>query len=376
MEQVPFDGEAGSMPPPTSSLERLEASPLDIGRPTQGRPRFTGRVGRALPGAIAGTFLVAAIVFGASAARPALIDTSSSQAAGGDGAGGAVAGNGSRTALGASRGNTQGGPDEPGTEPATGPTEKPATEPTEKPGTEPTDEPGTEPSTKPDPTEKPDRESMRFVLSVTDGGAVKVDWTRCYADGAVAYKVVRTTDGHIGWPYAGADRLIAAIKDLSKTALVDNDAPAGRTLVYRVFCIGGHDGGWTMLDSTPGRAIHVPGGEPKPKPEPKPEPKPTPQTMSLTLSSSETGGVYIDWSRCDSDGFYAYKVVRSPDEATSWPLGENDTLVTWIKDRNVTDFLDTSVEPGGHYFYRVFCVKATGDGYKILNSTHVRAITV
>ena len=97
---------------------------------------------------------------------------------------------------------------------------------------------------------------------------------------------------------------------------------------------------------------------------------------SLTLSSSETGGVYIDWSRCDSVGFYAYKVVRSPDEATSWPLGDNDTLVTWIKDRNVTDFVDTGVEPGGHYFYRVFCVKATSDGYRILNSTHVRAFTV
>jgi hypothetical protein len=378
MEQVPFDGETGSTPGPSSSFETLDASPLETGRPAHGHPRLAGRVARALPGAFAGAFLVGAIAFGASAVRPALTDTSSNQAAGGTqaGTGGAVAGNGSSTTFGASHGSTQSGPDDrgdgspDGTTDGTGTGDGPGTERTDGTGTEPTAKP--DPIVKPEPIVKPNLESMRLVLTVTDGGAVKVDWTRCSADGAVAYKVVRTTDGRIGWPFGGADHLIAAIKDLGLTAVVDNDAPAVQSLVYRVFCVGGHDGAWTILDSTPGRAIHVPGNEPTPRPEPTP----IPQTMSVTLSSSETGGVSIDWSQCNSDGFYAYKVVRSPDEATSWPLGANDMLVTWIKERSVTDFVDTSVEPGGHYFYRVFCVRATGDGYKVLNSTHVKAFTV
>jgi hypothetical protein len=354
MDQIHFDGETGRTP--------------------AGRTRFTGRVGRAMPGAIAGVFLVAAIALGASSVhRPASTDTSSSQA---DGAG-AQAGAGALTGSAGTdnQGGTDGRPsnglgDGAGnpSEPTTEPTGDPA-EPTGDPA-EPTTEPTTEPTS--EPTAKPSRESMNLVLTVTDGGAVKVDWTRCEADGAVAYKVVRSTDGHVTWPYGGADRQLALIMDLGTTVFVDTSAPTDRTLVYRVFCVGGQDGAWTFLDSTPGRVVHVPGNEPTPTPEPTAKP----ETLTLSLSSSETGGVYVGWGQCGSDGFSGYKVVRSPDEATSWPLGGNDTLVTYLTDRSLTHFVDTSVEAGGHYFYRVFCVHATGDGFQVLNSTHVEDFTV
>jgi hypothetical protein len=158
--------------------------------------------------------------------------------------------------------------------------------------------------------------------------------------------------------------------DLGTTVFVDTDAPAGKTLVYRVFCVGGQDGAWTFLDSTPGREVHVPGSEPTPKPEPTP----TPQTMSIDVSAGDAGGVWISWSGCDSDG--GYKVVRSTDESTTWPLGEHDTLVAYISNPGTTHFTDLTVEAGGHYFYRVFCVAPSGDGYKVVNSTHVVDFTV
>src|SRR4029077_15550662 len=100
------------------------------------------------------------------------------------------------------------------------------------------------------------------------------------------------------------------------------------------------------------------------------------QTMSLHLESSDSGGVSLGWSTCEADGFSAYKVVRSPDESTTWPLGGDDKLVTYVTDRGTPHFVDSDVEAGGHYFYRVFCVKATSDGFKILNSTHVEDFTV
>lgn len=402
MKRNRLDGPTGSTPAPSSSPETPEATSLEApafesletGRPERGLPRFTGRVARAIPGAIAGALLIGAIAFGSTANRPDVSDTSAAQAAGG--AGGSEAGDGSSSADGADHGYTQngreGGPDADSGDKATGggagdgagtgdgtgagDGAGDGAQPTDGhgdgagDGTEPTAKP--DPIEKPEPTSKPNRESMKLVLSLTDGSGVKVDWSRCETDGAVAYKVVRTTDGGVTWPYAGADHQIALVMDLAKTALVDNDAPAGKKLVYRVFCVGGHDGAWTFLNSTPGRAIQVPGAETKPKPEPTP----TPQTMSLNLSSAETGGVSISWSTCESDYFSAYKVVRSPDEATDWPLGDNDTLVTYVSDRALTHFVDTGVEAGGHYFYRVFCVKATGDGYKVLNSTHVEDFTV
>jgi hypothetical protein len=368
MEQFPSDGETGSMPAPSSSPETLDAS-FETGSSDHRPLRLTGRVGRAIPGAIAGVLLIGAIAFGATAARPDAGDPSGAKAAGAQT--GTAAGNGSSTKDSPGSGYTGNGYED-GAEPTDGPGG--GTEPTEKPDPtakpEPTEKP--DPTKEPEPTEKPDSESMNLVLSLTDGGGVKVDWTRCYNDGAVAYKVVRTIDGSIKWPFGGADHQIALIQDLAKTAFVDNDAPGGKTLAYRVFCVGGHDGGWKLLNRTPARSIHVPGDEPTPKPEPTA----TPQTMSLHLSASEAGGVYIDWSACESDWFTAYKVVRSSDEATKWPLGDNDTLVTYISDRENTHFVDTSVEAGGRYFYRVFCVKATEGGYKVLNSTHVEDFTV
>src|SRR5258708_372643 len=94
MDQFPTDADMGSLPAPSDPFDTLE-----LGRPDRGRPRLPGRVGRALPGAIAGVLLVGAIAFGASTASPDLSGTSSGQAAGGAQGAGGVAGNGSITAY-------------------------------------------------------------------------------------------------------------------------------------------------------------------------------------------------------------------------------------------------------------------------------------
>ena len=70
------------------------------------------------------------------------------------------------------------------------------------------------------------------------------------------------------------------------------------------------------------------------------------------------------------------KVVRSPDSTAKWPTGYNDSLIWYTSDRSVTSFVDTSVDAGKTYFYRVFCVKATSYGYQVLNSTTAHDVAV
>ena len=148
--------------------------------------------------------------------------------------------------------------------------------------------------------------------------------------------------------------------------MADTHAPADRTVWYRVFCVRSTAAGYQVLNSTPAKSIHTPAA---------PEPTPAPQTMGLELSLGD-GGVVVDWTVCESDGFDYYKVVRSPDSTVKWPTGYNDSLIWYTSDRSVTSFVDTSVDAGKTYFYRVFCVKATSYGYQVLNSTTAHDVAV
>jgi hypothetical protein len=126
-----------------------------------------------------------------------------------------------------------------------------------------------------------------------------------------------------------------------------------------------------------------PAEKPAPKPADKPEPKPTPRptakpveipALGMTVVLKD-GRVYIDWTACKVDGADYYKVVRSTDETVRWPAGDGDTLIAAIEVGGNTATWDEHAPAGKKSWYRVFCVRHSGDGYKVLTASPVRAIT-
>ena len=362
MHQDPRNWTAGDPQP-------VDPGSFDASAPRDGEG---SRLGRSLPGAIAGAFLVSAIALGAVALQSP-----------GDSDDAAFAG---RQANGQTGDGPQGyhneyeGVADPTTVPTDGtkdgstdPTAKPEptgdvtdkpdpkAEPTAKPT--PKAEPKPAPTEKPDPTAAPKPQTMGLALYNGDG-YVKVAWSTCAADFDY-YKVVRSTDSTVRWPLGANDTLVGALSP-GTTHMADKSAPADRTVWYRVFCVRKTSAGYSILNSTAGRSIHTPDA---------PAPTPAPQTMGLALTLGD-GGVVVDWSTCEADRFDYYKVVRSTDSTVKWPLGAYDSLVFYTGDRNTTIFLDTEADPGTTYYYRVFCLDSTSYGYVILNSTTVHDIHV
>jgi hypothetical protein len=114
--------------------------------------------------------------------------------------------------------------------------------------------------------------------------------------------------------------------------------------------------------------------EPTKKPEPTDKPKPTETpSMGLTLAIKE-GAVLIDWSTCEVDGADYYKVVRSSNATVKWPTGEGDELIAAIEVGGKTKAWDEHAPSGKRVWYRVFCVRHTDDGYKVLVATSAKSI--
>jgi hypothetical protein len=121
-----------------------------------------------------------------------------------------------------------------------------------------------------------------------------------------------------------------------------------------------------------------PTDKPTPKPEPtdKPTPKPEPTdkpVLDLGLAVKE-GAVVIEWSACRVDGAEVYKVVRSTDSTVTWPLGDGDELVAVVEIGGSTRALDDGAPAGKKTWYRVFCVRHTEDGYRVLAASGTGAI--
>jgi hypothetical protein len=106
------------------------------------------------------------------------------------------------------------------------------------------------------------------------------------------------------------------------------------------------------------------------KPTTKPSDKPV---MSLALSTGD-GAVLVDWGGCKVDGAEYYKVVRSVDSTVRWPAGDGDSVVTAVAIGGKTKAWDHDAKPGKKVWYRVFCVRSSGDGYKVLAATSAKAI--
>jgi hypothetical protein len=63
------------------------------------------------------------------------------------------------------------------------------------------------------------------------------------------------------------------------------------------------------------------------------------------------------------------------DETVKWPAGDNDTLVAAIEVGGKTAAWDEHAPAGKKAWYRVFCVRHTEDGYKVLTSSAAKSIT-
>jgi len=232
----------------------------------------------------------------------------------------------------------------------------------------PTSDPGGkhDPNKDPDPTHKPKPhpESLGLRLSNAAGG-VKVDWTACHRRGFDVYKVVRSTDEKVSWPLGENDTLVAVVHHRYRTALVDEGAPVGVKVWYRVFCLDKTADGYKVLGSSRAKSIVRPA-----------TPAPKPCDMSLEAKITD-GGVVLDWSACSSDKFHWYKVVRSHGENPSYvPWTDGSQLIFFTEDRGHTHFIDSHVERGQTWFYRIQAVGFSAGKKVLLGQTSAIEVTI
>jgi hypothetical protein len=214
-----------------------------------------------------------------------------------------------------------------------------------------------EPTPKPDPTEKPAPSEPTLGLTlVIDEGHPYLDWTACEVDGAQAYKVVRSTDNTVRWPLGEHDTLVKVVGMDGKTAFFDTEAPAGKRLWYRVFCVRHVGDGYQVLSASATKSVETPS-----------EPAPEPQALSLEIAS-EGGNAILHWEVCTADPFSHYRIVRTAFEGT--------TVVKEIEDRATVTWTDETVVVGETYHYTVQCKGHVGSSYPLLGTSGSVAVTI
>jgi hypothetical protein len=245
------------------------------------------------------------------------------------------------------------------------PTGKPEPDPTDKPEPKPTDKPD-EPKD-PEPTDKPETGSLELAVKLKEGHPF-LDWSQCKADGFDAYKIVVSKDSTVKWPAGDNDWVAAAIGDRDVTAFHDEDAPDGKTLWYRVFCLDATDGGYEILAASNAKAVTTPETDPGPKPG----------TEELGIDAGVDGGTaWLDWESCGSDGFVYYKVVRSEHDDPSYlPWTEGTELVAVIENPGESAWEDHDVESGDTWFYRVQAIGKWNGEKVLLGETRVVKVEV
>jgi len=82
----------------------------------------------------------------------------------------------------------------------------------------------------------------------------------------------------------------------------------------------------------------------------------------LILSLSKEGnGVRLKWTRCNSDNFNSYKVVRSKTNSNLY-YPNNDPVYS-TGNQEELNYLDQSVELGATYYYRVCSLESNGESW-------------
>ncbi len=218
------------------------------------------------------------------------------------------------------------------------------------------------------PAPTPATETLGLTVSLRDG-APFVDWTACHAAGFDAYKVVRSTDSTVRWPLGDNDRLVAVVGPDGSTAIRDGDAPSGRKLWYRVFCVDSIGDGYVVRGSSAAKAIVTPTD--------KPVPTPVPEPAVLGFEAGQVAdGIALDWQACNANGFAYYKVVRSQTNPyPTYPLNDGAQLVAVIENAGVSNLVDHDVAAGQTWHYRVLCFGYSGDTKVLRGITPVRTVT-
>lgn len=123
-------------------------------------------------------------------------------------------------------------------------------------------------------------------------------------------------------------------------------------------------------------ATKKPEPERTPKPTEKPDPTKEPtEPIFLALASKEDHPV-LEWGSCAGLDFDYYKVVRSKDSTVSWPTGEADEVIAVVERGGNRRAYDGGAPHGRKVWYRVFCVRKTEAGYKVVNASATKGIEV
>jgi hypothetical protein len=339
-------GYASASDPEAGGAELLEDRTLRISGGGHGR-----RFGLSVPGAVAGTFLVVALAFGA-AIGPLANEPANDSAGNG---GFAISEPTDKPDV-AEQPEKTAGVDEPGkTDDASEPkvTDAPA------------------PTAPPEPTAVPAPPSTEIQIGAAlEGTGAVVEWSACQVDGFIAYKVIRSKDQFATWPLGAGDTLAAAIGEAATTRFVDPKLDAGRTYTYRIVALRDWNGETVVGCSSTHAAVTTPA----------PTPKPTPAdggviggVIGLEVALME-GHPFLDWTECTGLDFDYYKVVRSTDATVTWPTGDGDSLVAAIGADGKTKAWDGEAPGGVTVYYRVFCVRSTEAGYLSVAASAVKGI--
>ena len=354
-----------------------------------GRPGL--RLGRSLPGAIAGTLLVVGLTFGAALGPGGALGPSSDQSAAGDtttaqggaGQGGADGGGkdgDDKVGPYVPKDDSYAGDEGDGTDKPDGdeadatdrpdapdPTRKPAPDRTPKP--EPKDEPKNEP--KDDPKDEPNdpADPIGLELAIKDDHPL-LQWGSCAGLDFDYYKVVRSTDSTVTWPKGDNDELIGAVGADGYRKAWDKYAPHGKKAWYRVFCVRKTEDGYKAVNASNVKGIEVPL-------EPEPPTPPDPVLLGLEAEVNDEGKVVLSWSACEVDGFAFYKVVKSTwNEHPSYlPWTDGSEVIGVVGDRHATEWHDWAPDAGDTVYYRVQCIGYVGDHKVLLGQTAVVAVT-
>ena len=82
----------------------------------------------------------------------------------------------------------------------------------------------------------------------------------------------------------------------------------------------------------------------------------------LVLSLSREGnGVRLNWTRCNSNSFTSYKVVRSKTNSNLY-YPNNDPIYSTGNQEELS-YLDQSVDSGANYYYRVCSLESNGESW-------------
>lgn len=116
--------------------------------------------------------------------------------------------------------------------------------------------------------------------------------------------------------------------------------------------------------------------DPTAKPTAKPDPTVKPvETIALSLAIKEFHP-FMEWGSCEGLDFDYYKVVRSMDSTVSWPPADGDEMIAAVERSGARKAYDKDAPHGDKAWYRVFCVRKTDAGYKVVNSSSTKGIEV